>query len=149
VLGQLTGQDKPHGGLDLARADGRLLVVGGELGSLGCDALEDVVDEGVQDGHGAVGDTSVWVHLLEDWSKHVSVSDGFWKSGNYGEVEARTLVDVGAVGLLPGLGALLLLAGGSGLLAGLFLLGRSLASWCLAGGGGGLERESQRTRDLK
>ena len=25
------------------------------------------VDEGVQDGHGAVGDTGVGVHLLEDW----------------------------------------------------------------------------------
>lgn len=52
----------------------------------------------------------------------------------------RTLVDVGAVGLLSGLGALLLLAGwGGGLLAGLLLLGRCLASWCLAGGGWGLQ----------
>ena len=33
---------------------------------LGGDALEDVVDEGVEDGHGAVGDTSVGVDLLED-----------------------------------------------------------------------------------
>jgi len=30
------------------------------------------VDEGVQDGHGAVGDTGVWVDLLEDWSGNVS-----------------------------------------------------------------------------
>lgn len=52
--------------LDLSGADGGLLVVCGELGGLGGDALEDVVDERVQDGHGAVGDTSVWVDLLED-----------------------------------------------------------------------------------
>lgn len=75
------------------------------------------VDEGVQDGHGTVGDTSVGVDLLED------------------------LVDVGRVGLLAGLGALLLVARGSGgLLAGLLLLGGSLASRGLAGGGGSLLR---------
>jgi hypothetical protein len=27
------------------------------------------VDERVQDGHGTVGDTSVRVHLLEDWKR--------------------------------------------------------------------------------
>ena len=58
--------------------------------------------------------------------------------------ERRTLVDVGAVGLLPGLGALLLLArGGGGFLASLLLLGGSLASWCLAGGGWGLRSQNQ------
>lgn len=73
------------------------------------------VDEGVQDGHGTVGDTSVGVDLLED------------------------LVDVGRVGLLAGLGALLLVTrDGGGLLAGLLLLSGCLASGCLAGGGGGL-----------
>lgn len=53
-------------GLNLARRDGRLLVVCGKLGGLGGDALEDVVDERVQDGHGTVGDTSVGVDLLEN-----------------------------------------------------------------------------------
>lgn len=42
VLGELTGEDQAHGGLDLAGGDGGLLVVCGELGGLGCDALEDV-----------------------------------------------------------------------------------------------------------
>lgn len=59
VLGQLTGQDEANTigvvswfgfqawiddirGLDLARGDGGLLVVGSKLGSLGGDALEDV-----------------------------------------------------------------------------------------------------------
>ena len=57
--------------------------------------------------------------------------------------EARTLVDVGAVRLLPGLGALLLLARRGSLLAGLLLLGGRLASWCLTGGSGGLQRKKK------
>ena len=46
-VGELTGEDEAHGGLDLPGGDGGLLVVAGELGSLGGDLLEDVVDEGV------------------------------------------------------------------------------------------------------
>lgn len=42
VLGQLTGQDQPHRGLDLPGRDGGLLVVGSELGGLGRNTLEDV-----------------------------------------------------------------------------------------------------------
>lgn len=42
MLGELAGQDQPHGGLDFARGDGGFLVVGCELGGLGRDALEDV-----------------------------------------------------------------------------------------------------------
>ena len=53
-------------GLDLPGRDGGLLVVCSELGGLSRNALEDIVDEGVQDGHGAVGDTGIWVNLLED-----------------------------------------------------------------------------------
>ena len=66
MLGELTGEDEAHGGLDLPGGDGGLLVVAGELGSLGGDLLEDVVDEGVHDGHGLGGDAGVGVHLLED-----------------------------------------------------------------------------------
>ena len=42
VLGKLTGEDEADRGLDLAGRDGGLLVVGGKLGGLSCDALEDV-----------------------------------------------------------------------------------------------------------
>lgn len=110
MLGKLSGKDEADGSLDLTRADGRLLVVGGELGGLGGDLLEDVRDERVEDGHRLGGDTSVGVHLLQH------------------------SVDVGGVGLLSGLLGLLLVTGsgrlglGSSLLAG---LGGSL-------GGGGL-----------
>ena len=65
VFSQFTGQKQPDSGLDLARADGRLLVVMGKAGSFGGDALEDVVNERVHDAHGFAGDTSVRVNLLQ------------------------------------------------------------------------------------
>ena len=43
-----------------------LLVVSDELGSLSGNLLEDVVDERVHDAHGSLGDSSLWVDLLED-----------------------------------------------------------------------------------
>jgi len=114
VLGKFTGKDETDRGLDLAGRDRALLVVRGELGSFRGDALEDIIHKRVEDGHGTVGNTSVGVDLLED------------------------LVNVGAVGLLAGLGALLLaFTGGSrGLLSGLLLLNGSLSGRGLAGGGG-------------
>jgi hypothetical protein len=102
MLGKLTGKHKTNSSLDLARAQGSLLVVGGKLSGLSSDTLEDVVDEGVHDGHALLADTGVGVDLLED------------------------LVDVGAVGFDALLAALLLAVGG--LLGGLGggLLGRCL-----------------------
>jgi hypothetical protein len=52
--------------LDFSGRDGRLLIVGSQLGRLSGNSLEYVVDERVEDGHSAVGDTSVRVDLLED-----------------------------------------------------------------------------------
>ena len=88
VLGELSREDETDGRLDLSRRDGRLLVVRCELGSLGgwssktvsvrdrgqrgmrenerTNPLKDVVDKGVENQHGLVGDTSVGVDLLED-----------------------------------------------------------------------------------
>ena len=65
VLGELTGKEKADGGLDLAGREGALLVVAGQTGGLKGEALKDVVDERVQDGHSALGDTSVGVNLLQ------------------------------------------------------------------------------------
>ena len=42
------------------------LVVSDESGGLVADLLEDVVDEGVHDGHGSLGDTGLLVDLLQD-----------------------------------------------------------------------------------
>ena len=99
VLGELAGEEEPDGGLDLAGGDGALLVVPGEPGGLTGEPLEEIVDEGVHDGHGLGGDTGVRVDLLEH------------------------LVDVGGVGLLA-LGAAAALLGALG---GLASLGRSLS----------------------
>ena len=42
-----------------------LLVVAGETTSLTCKTLEDILDKGVHNNHGLLGDTSVGVDLLE------------------------------------------------------------------------------------
>jgi len=104
VLGEFTGKHEADGGLDFSRGKGGLLVVGGELSGFGGDALEDIVDEGVHDGHTLLGDTGIGVDLFED------------------------LVDVGGVRF----DSLLLLGsgGGSGLLGWGSLLG-GLLGWCL------------------
>ena len=91
VLGQLTGQEQPHGGLDFPGGDGGSLVVVGKTGGLGGDALKEVVHKRVHDGHGLGADASVWVNLLQD------------------------LVDVDGVGFLPLLALLLAISLGNGL----------------------------------
>lgn len=42
MLGQLTRKDETDRSLDLSGRDGGLLVVGGKLGGLGGNALEDI-----------------------------------------------------------------------------------------------------------
>ncbi len=66
MTSELTREDEADSGLDLAGREGGLLVVTNKLAGLGGDALEDVVDEGVHDGHGALGDARVGVDLLEN-----------------------------------------------------------------------------------
>ena len=97
VLAQLAGQVKADGGLDFTAGDGMLLVVVGQSGRLGGNALEDVVHERVHDAHGLAGDARVGVDLLQD------------------------LVDVDGVALLAGLSPSLLVARGLGLGGGGFL----------------------------
>ena len=107
VLGELTGEEQPDSGLDLARGDGGPLVVVSQTGGLGGDPLEQIVDERVHDAHGLGGDTGVRVDLLQH------------------------LVDVDSIGLLPPLLLLLLVS----LLDGLGGLARLLSS--LSGNLGG------------
>jgi hypothetical protein len=66
VLSELTGEEETDGGLDFAGGESVLLVVADKAGGLTGDLLEDVVDEGVHDGHGLLGDTELGVDLLED-----------------------------------------------------------------------------------
>ena len=97
MLGELTGEEEPDSGLDLAGGDGGPLVVVSQTAGLGSDSLKEIVDERVHDAHGLGGDPSVGVDLLED------------------------LVDVDGVGFLPLVPLLLLVSLGDGLggLAGL------------------------------
>ena len=65
VLGELSGEDEPDGGLNLPGGDSGLLVIEGKTSSLSGHLVEDVVDEGVHDTHGLGADASVGVDLLE------------------------------------------------------------------------------------
>jgi len=96
MLGEFTRKDKADRGLDFAGGDGGFLGVGCEFGSLASDPFKDIVHEGVENGHGLVGDTSVRVYLL------------------------KYFVDVRRVGLLASLlaGLLLLTVSGDGSLLG-------------------------------
>jgi hypothetical protein len=67
VSGELSGEDELDSGLNFAGRKGSSLVESDELGSFSGDSVEGVVDEGVHDVHGLLGDTNVGVHLLEDF----------------------------------------------------------------------------------
>ena len=65
VPGELSGEDELDGRLDLPRAESSPLVEPDELGSLSGNPVEGVMDEGVHDVHGLLGDTNVGVDLLQ------------------------------------------------------------------------------------
>ena len=105
VLGKVAWEDEPDGSLDFAGTEGVPLVHVDEAGAFTGDPLEDICDEGVHDEHSLVGDTDIWVDLLED------------------------LEDVGGEGLGPLLMPLLLILGdGGGALS-------TLDGWLLLGWG--------------
>ena len=105
VFGKITWKDEADSCLDFARAEGVPVVHVDEASTFAGDPLEDISDKGVHDKHGLVGDTDIWVDLLEN------------------------LEDVGGESLAPLLMPLLLLLGGSGTLGALD--GWLLLSWCL------------------
>ena len=114
VLGKIAWEDEPDGGLDFAGSESVPVVHVDEAGTFTSDPLEDICNEGVHDEHGLVGDTDIWVDLLED------------------------LEDVGGEGLGPLLVPLLLVLGSGGstlllfTLDGWLLLGWGLRRWLLA-----------------
>ena len=67
VLGQLSREKQTNSSLDFSAGDGGSTVVVSQTGSLGSNTLEDVIDEGVHDGHGLAGDASVGMDLLQDF----------------------------------------------------------------------------------
>ena len=96
MLGKLTREHEADSSLDFTAAEGGLLVVSGKLSSFSGNALKDIIDEGVHDGHDLLGDTSIRVDLLEDLV-------------DVGRVALRALLATGLAGgsLLGSLGRLL------------------------------------------
>ena len=74
MLGELSGEDETDRGLDLAGGHRVALVVLDQATGLAGDPPEGVGDEGVEDGHGPLGDAGVRVYLLEDAVLQFSVA---------------------------------------------------------------------------
>ncbi len=88
MSGEFSGQDQLDGRLDFPGGQGSPLVEPDQLGALGGHSVEGVVDEGVHDVHGLLGDADVGVHLLEDLvdvdgEGLDSSSSGFLVSGSW------------------------------------------------------------------
>jgi len=66
VSGEFTGEEELDGGLDFSGRESSSLVESDELGRFEGDSFEGVVDEGVHDVHGLLGDTNIGVNLLEN-----------------------------------------------------------------------------------
>jgi hypothetical protein len=66
VSGELSGEDELDGRLDFTGGKSSPLVESDELRSFSGNSVEGVVDEGVHDVHGFLGDADVGVHLLKD-----------------------------------------------------------------------------------
>ena len=65
MFGEFTRKHETNSSLDLSGRKSRLLVVTSKTGSLRGNTIEDIVNEGVHDGHASLGDTSLLVNLLE------------------------------------------------------------------------------------
>ena len=66
VLGQFPGKHEAYCGLNFAAAERGFFVVRGKLSRFRRNALKNVLNERVHDGHALFGNTSVGVDLLED-----------------------------------------------------------------------------------
>lgn len=119
MLGELTGEEETDGSLDLSAGDGVTLVVAGESAGLNGESLEDVVDKGVHDAHGLLGDAGLGVDLTEHLVDEARVA------------RVVGLLLGGTLGLLLGLGLGDLL-GGSSLLFGLGHFFKLFFCWCSA-----------------
>ena len=63
---QLSGEDELDSWLDLSGRKSSSLVESDELGALSGDSVESVMNEGVDDVHGLLGNADIGVHLLKD-----------------------------------------------------------------------------------
>ncbi len=67
MSGKFPRKDKFNSRLDFPRGESPSLVEPDKFGALSGDPIESIVNEGVHDVHGLLGDTDVRVHLLEDF----------------------------------------------------------------------------------
>ena len=74
VLGELTREEEPDSGLDLAGGDGGPLVVVSQTAGLSSDSLKQIVDKRIHDGHGLRRDSSVRVNLFQYLQQFVNTS---------------------------------------------------------------------------
>ncbi len=65
VLWELSRKNQTDRSLNLARRNGWLFVVAGQIGGFVRNLVEDIIDERVHDGHGLGGNSSVWVNLFQ------------------------------------------------------------------------------------
>ena len=65
MSGELSGEDELDGRLDFPGGKSSPLVEADELGALSGNAVEGIMNEGVHDVHGLLGNADVGVHLLE------------------------------------------------------------------------------------
>ena len=79
-------------------------------GSFGSDTLKDIVHKRVEDGHCLVGDTRIWVDLLQHYTRSQSEYKHLYKKVIPNE---RTFINIRRISLLSGLLPLLLLPIGS------------------------------------
>ena len=66
MLGELTWEDESNSRLDFSGGESLFLVVLDKFAGFTSEFTEDIVNEGVHDGHGSLGDTGLWVNLLQD-----------------------------------------------------------------------------------
>ncbi len=67
MLGEFSWEEELYCSLDFSGGEGSSFVVSDQLGGFEGDSFKQVVDEGVHDVHGFLGDTSFGMHLLEDF----------------------------------------------------------------------------------
>ena len=65
VLGKFSRQHETDGSLNFARRKSSLLAESGQTSSFRGNAIKDIVDKGVHDGHALFGDSGIRMNLLE------------------------------------------------------------------------------------
>ena len=66
MFGKLSWKEQFDGGLDLPGGQSASPVVSDQLGRFGGESVKGIINKGVHNVHGLLGDSDFWVDLLED-----------------------------------------------------------------------------------